>query len=116
MHGNAFATPVGEQSVGTIDDRGSGETLRLSALASPRQPLPVIVGLTSRAWKAGMPSLRILIADDHEIVRHGLRAVLAANRNWEVCGEAWDSAAAYTLAMQTKPDIVVLDLSMPGAA
>jgi DNA-binding NarL/FixJ family response regulator len=60
-----------------------------------------------------MPSLRILIADDHEIVRHGVRCVLAANGNWEICGEAPDDAAAYALAMQTKPDIVVLDLSMP---
>jgi DNA-binding NarL/FixJ family response regulator len=60
-----------------------------------------------------MPGLRIFIADDHEIVRHGVRAVLVANENWEVCGEAGDSTAAYALAMQTKPDIVVLDLAMP---
>jgi DNA-binding NarL/FixJ family response regulator len=61
-----------------------------------------------------MPRLKILIADDHEIVRHGVRALLAANNDWEVCGEAPDSAVGYALAMQTKPDVVVLDLSMPG--
>jgi DNA-binding NarL/FixJ family response regulator len=58
--------------------------------------------------------LRILIVDDYEIVRHGVRALVSANSNWEVCGEAHSGTAAYALAMRTKPDIVILDLSMPG--
>jgi DNA-binding NarL/FixJ family response regulator len=58
--------------------------------------------------------LRILIVDDYEIVRHGVRALVAANPNWEVCGEAHSGTAAYAAAMRTKPDLVILDLSMPG--
>ena len=58
--------------------------------------------------------LRILIADDYEIVRHGIRALVSANSNWELCGEAQSGTSAYAVAMRTKPDIVILDISMPG--
>src|SRR5688572_6274127 len=58
--------------------------------------------------------LRILIADDYEIVRHGIRALVSTNANWEVCGEAHSGTSAYALSMRLKPDIVVLDVSMPG--
>ena len=56
---------------------------------------------------------RILIADDHEMVRHGLRAVLEAHPGWEVCGEAANGLAAIAQARALKPDIVVLDFTMP---
>ena len=58
--------------------------------------------------------LRILIADDYEIVRHGIRALIASNSNWIVCGEAASGTTAYELALQTQPDLVILDISMPG--
>ncbi len=58
--------------------------------------------------------LRILIADDYEIVRHGIRALASTNSNWEICGEAHNGTAAYALAVRLKPDIVILDVSMPG--
>ncbi|HEY7800554.1 MAG TPA: response regulator transcription factor [Hyphomonadaceae bacterium] len=58
--------------------------------------------------------LRILIADDYEIVRHGIRALIASNSSWELCGEAPSGTSAYAVAMRTKPDILVLDVSMPG--
>ena len=60
-----------------------------------------------------MASIRILIADDHELVRRGLRALLAARPTWEVCGEAADGREAIEKAAQLKPDIVLLDVSMP---
>jgi PAS domain S-box-containing protein len=60
-----------------------------------------------------MASVRILIADDHELVRRGLRALLAARPSWEVCGEAADGREAIEMAAQLKPDIVLLDVSMP---
>jgi DNA-binding NarL/FixJ family response regulator len=56
---------------------------------------------------------RILIADDHEMVRHGLRAVLEAHPGWVVCGEAADGLEALAQARALKPDIVVLDFTMP---
>jgi DNA-binding NarL/FixJ family response regulator len=58
--------------------------------------------------------MRILIADDNERVRRGIAAVLAAVKNWEVCGEAEDGTQAIQKAAELRPDLVVLDVSMPG--
>ena len=57
--------------------------------------------------------LRILLADDHELLRRGLRALIAEYRVWSVCGEAATGRHAVKLALATKPDIVVLDIEMP---
>ncbi len=59
-------------------------------------------------------TLRILIADDHEIVRRGLKAVLSSRPSWIVCAEASNGREAVALAAQQRPDIVVMDLAMPG--
>jgi DNA-binding NarL/FixJ family response regulator len=58
--------------------------------------------------------LRILIADDHELARHGIRAVLENHPGWEVCGEARDGRESVELAAATRPDIVLLDIGMPN--
>lgn len=58
--------------------------------------------------------LRILIADDHSILRRGVRAILEEHEGWEVCGEASDGRDAVELAMRLHPDLCVLDVSMPG--
>ena len=57
--------------------------------------------------------LRILIADDHEIVRKGVRDVVEAHPGWEVCGEAGDGDSALSIALREKPDVAVLDVSLP---
>ncbi len=57
--------------------------------------------------------LRILIADDHDIVREGLRALILSQAGWSVCGEAATGREAVSLALRHKPDIAVLDFSMP---
>lgn len=61
-----------------------------------------------------MKSLRILVADDHEVVRRGLCSLLSSQADWEVCGEAVDGREAVEKAQQLKPDIVVLDVGMPN--
>jgi DNA-binding NarL/FixJ family response regulator len=61
-----------------------------------------------------MKGVRILVADDHEIVRHGLRRLLETQSGWEICGEAASGPEAVEKARQLKPDIAVLDYSMPG--
>jgi len=58
--------------------------------------------------------LRILIADDHEVVRRGLCNLLQARTDWEICGEAQDGRQAVDMAKQLKPDIVILDIGMPN--
>ncbi len=60
-----------------------------------------------------MKSVRILLADDHEIVRHGLRRLLETQAGWTICGEAESGREAVEKARQLTPDIVVLDHSMP---
>ncbi len=61
-----------------------------------------------------MPALRILIADDHAVVRAGLRTLLEACRGWEVCAEAGDGREAVEKAREQKPDIAILDIGMPN--
>jgi DNA-binding NarL/FixJ family response regulator len=56
---------------------------------------------------------RILLADDHALVRRGLRLVLEAEPDMEVVGEAGDGAAAIQLALETPADLAILDISMP---
>ncbi|HXM13677.1 MAG TPA: response regulator transcription factor [Candidatus Eremiobacteraceae bacterium] len=60
------------------------------------------------------PSLRILIADDHAVVRFGLKTILSNQEGWQVCGEAKSGAEALALALQLQPDVVLLDINMPG--
>src|ERR1700722_14045209 len=77
-------------------------------------------GLSRRAGAAAgsnnitqLEKLRILIADDHEVIRHGVRAMIEKEAGWEVCGEAVDGRKAVALAEKLKPDVVVLDIGMP---
>lgn len=56
---------------------------------------------------------RILIADDHDVVRSGVRAILAARADWEVVGEAADGKSAIGMALATRPDVVILDYGLP---
>jgi DNA-binding NarL/FixJ family response regulator len=58
--------------------------------------------------------LRILIADDHEIVRRGVRGIIEAQVGWEVCCEAADGDSVLDLALRYRPNVAVLDVSLPG--
>lgn len=58
--------------------------------------------------------LRILIADDHELARRGIRALLESHPGWEVCAEAKDGRDAVELAATTRPHLVLLDIGMPN--
>lgn len=60
-----------------------------------------------------MKTLNILIADDHQLVRDGLKARLERHEDWKVCGEAVNGRQAVELARTLKPDVAVLDISMP---
>ena len=58
--------------------------------------------------------LRILIADDHEIVRRGVRHIIESHPGWEVCGEAADGETALAIATRERPDVAILDVSLPA--
>lgn len=57
--------------------------------------------------------MRILIADDHEVVREGMRALIEHEPGWEVCGIATNGQEAVDIAKKLKPEVVVLDMTMP---
>jgi DNA-binding NarL/FixJ family response regulator len=70
-------------------------------MATQRKPMPV-------------NSLRILVADDHEVVRRGLKTLLSSKPDWVICAEAANGREAVALAGQHHPDIVIMDIAMPG--
>ncbi len=59
-------------------------------------------------------SIRILVVDDHDAVRRGLRHLLAGYADMEVVGEAEDSVSALRLAASAQPDVILLDVHLPG--
>jgi DNA-binding NarL/FixJ family response regulator len=61
-----------------------------------------------------MTALRIFLADDHEIVRYGVRALLETQAGWSVVGEAADGPSAIEGVLRVEPDITLMDVSMPG--
>jgi DNA-binding NarL/FixJ family response regulator len=63
--------------------------------------------------KASVPVIRVLIADDHEVVRSGLRSFLEAQPNWRVVAEASEGPEAIVKAVETRPDVAVVDYSLP---
>jgi len=60
--------------------------------------------------------IRVLLVDDHSVVREGLRSVLAATPGYTVVGEAGNAEEALRLAVALTPDVILLDISMPGAS
>jgi DNA-binding NarL/FixJ family response regulator len=57
--------------------------------------------------------IRLLVADDHEIVRIGVRILFSGSDQWEICGEAQDGAETIEKVRELSPDVVILDLTMP---
>ncbi len=61
-----------------------------------------------------MDTLRILVVDDHDLIRRGIRSLVESHPAWKVCGEASTGDEAVVKAKSLNPDIVILDISMPG--
>ncbi len=59
------------------------------------------------------PPIHILLADDHRIVRQGLRRILEENSRMEVVGEASDGREAVQMALDKEPDVIIMDVAMP---
>ncbi len=57
---------------------------------------------------------RVMLVDDHAMVRKGVRALIETNPGWEVCAEAEDGHKALEMVIEVNPDIVIMDVSMPG--
>jgi DNA-binding NarL/FixJ family response regulator len=80
-------------------------------------PSQIIAGNESRSSNSSVESwmnnLKILVVDDHDIIRRGLKDLLTAKAGWEICGEAKTGKEAVALSEQLKPDVIVMDISMP---
>lgn len=95
-------------------------TLPLFGLLEPVEPTSIFTPASSGA-SAAEPAKepeaparkRILIADDHEVLRQGLRSMLETQKEWDVCGEAANGKDAVEMAMALKPDLVIVDINMP---
>lgn len=59
-------------------------------------------------------SAKILIVDDHEVVRQGIRSILADHPEWEICGELGSAEMAILAVSSLLPDVVIMDITMPG--
>jgi DNA-binding NarL/FixJ family response regulator len=60
-----------------------------------------------------MTTIKVLIADDHDLMRRGIKAIIETKKGWEVCGEVRTGAQAVAKAKELKPDIAILDITMP---
>ena len=69
---------------------------------------------TEVAQSIDTQALRILVVDDHDLVRQGLRSMLEAQPGWTICGEATTGREAVDLAQQLRPEVVVIDVHMPN--
>jgi PAS domain S-box-containing protein len=103
--------------------RGSRFTLRTplsepqADAAQSRQPLKVSLSITAPAEPTasdGEGRVRIALVDDHAVIRHGLAAVLRQEKRFYVIGEASDGKSAVELVRRLQPDVVLMDISMPG--
>ncbi|MGH9406612.1 MAG: response regulator [Terriglobia bacterium] len=75
-------------------------------------PLPRSVCMGRRI--DGAVHMRILVADDHQLVRRGIINLLTTHSRWTVCGEAMDGDEALNRSAELQPDVILLDISMPG--
>jgi two-component system, NarL family, sensor kinase len=85
------------------------EMMEYSADTGDRQPR-----LDSDANLRTDQRRRILIADDHEVMRRGVRGLLESHSEWAVCGEAFEGRQAVAKSRELRPDLIIMDINMPG--
>jgi DNA-binding NarL/FixJ family response regulator len=91
-----------------------GQEMRNGRLAvHTRTEIPASIAVTRANTLASTRPTRILVADDHEVVRCGLRAILESHAGWKMVAEAWDGKAAVARAVEIKPDVAIIDNSLP---
>jgi len=111
----------GEVKIDSAPGKGSRITLlapRRRTASLERPALEAVLSVSPHAklrggsMRAG-PKIRILVADDHAVMRHGLVRILQGHRDLTVVGEAGDGLEALELARQLNPDVIIMDVNMP---
>ncbi|OGO39484.1 MAG: hypothetical protein A2147_07750 [Chloroflexi bacterium RBG_16_57_8] len=82
-------------------------------LSKPVDPVALVPRIRSLLDRAAARKIRVLIVDDHAVVRDGIRAVLALQKDMQVVGEAADGKIALDMASRLLPDVVLMDVVMP---
>jgi len=85
-----------------------------SLASEPAQVSAAVPHPPRHARAGGQRKIRILLVDDHMLVRQGLAALLRAEPDMEIAGEARDGESAVSLASNLRPDVILMDISMPG--
>lgn len=84
-------------------------------MSQPPRPGPCPgVRVCEESPEAGRSGIRVVIVDDHDLIRTALRALLSCESDIEVCGDATEGDAGATLVLDLRPDVVLMDLTMPG--
>ncbi len=118
ISGSDHAQPLSNSSFGLKTSR-----LGVKAEGDCLSPLALSMFRLATQWRApddnlsygvSPPAMRILLADDNEWVRRGVKSILAPMTQLEVCGEAKDGEEAIRIAAKLFPDLILLDVSMPG--
>lgn len=81
-------------------------------MSSPALPHGTVAGCKTPLSQTSVPPLRLLLVDDHELLRRGAAALLEEQSGWTIVGEASDGESAVRLAGEVQPDIVVMDVGM----
>jgi CheY-like chemotaxis protein len=95
-----------------LSANSAGRGLRVTMLGNPYGPTFSSSWQSNRSWNWAMPT-KILIVDDNPAIRRLIRCSIESNTDWMVCGEAENGKVAIAMVDKLKPDVVILDLSMP---
>jgi DNA-binding NarL/FixJ family response regulator len=71
------------------------------------------MGIATTCYKLPQPGVRVLVADDHEVMRMGIRNLIHLRSGWSVCAEASNGCEAVEKTLQYRPDVVIMDITMP---
>jgi DNA-binding NarL/FixJ family response regulator len=96
-----------------ISSAGSADFVMMAVFEGWSWQIPMMTGEVTNPTEILAGNVRILVVDDHEVMRLGIRNLLESKPAWIVCAEACDGRSAVEKALLLQPDIIIMDLTMP---